>query len=208
MAITQNKITEGSGNILPAYEPGSRTLSNNGMMAPGEPGHFLGSEVWSANTLSAVRHVPSEDMMLTFLWFYVITAATANDPCHVGIMDVYGDVLWDSGALLGELNSVGDKYITVPSPQAISNGSYQQGGKPFYLVFSYGSVGGTAAEILTVNYHGTAPLPHGYSSPNNFGYMSTAMWLTVNGAITTPTGGPGAGYFNYGQAAAMAARHW
>lgn len=186
----------GSGLILPATRPESRQLSNTGLVAPSSPGFTLAPEPWEPLTVALGRFVPSEDMQITFLEFHVVYAASANDLCCIGILDMYGDVLVASPLTANMLNVVGPQFWAPATPYIL------YGGTPYYVGFGYGAVGGSPASLLTACY-AEAPDLEGYGGGNTqqFGYQNTLVYTTVDGTLKAPSAAVGAiaPYVNWGQ---------
>jgi len=77
--------------------------------------------------------------------FSVTAAATADDPCDVGIYDAAGNKLGSSGSTTGRLNSTGVKTVNLLAPVAVV------AGQVYYAAFGSGPLGGTAAQVAMLS---------------------------------------------------------
>jgi hypothetical protein len=97
-----------------------------------------------ANRAYLLRVVPTRGMTIATVAFSVTTAATNDDACDVGYYTVSGSTLnrvASVGATSGKLNATtGVKTFTSLS-WALAAGTV------YYIGFSYGAVGGTAANL-------------------------------------------------------------
>jgi hypothetical protein len=116
-----------------------RTFGLPGIFAPHGtwPGTTIGS---TANRAYFMRFVPTKNMTMKQLAFAVTTAASADDPCDVGIYDAELKRLVSAGATTGKLNSKGVKTVEFAETKLTA-------GNVYYAAFSFGAVGGTAAQI-------------------------------------------------------------
>lgn len=99
------------------------------------------------NRLWASRFSPSRAMAVTKLAVVTTVAATNDDPCAVAIYDSTATRVATSGAVSGKMNAAaGVQEISLTATYVLSPGQV------YYAAFSYGTVGGTAATLITVNY--------------------------------------------------------
>jgi hypothetical protein len=83
-------------------------------------------------------------MSITKMAFFVMTAATADDACDVGIYSVSGSavsLMSSTGSTLGKLNSTGQKILNLQAPVALVAGQI------YYVAFAAGAFGGTGANL-------------------------------------------------------------
>jgi hypothetical protein len=137
-----------------------------------------------ANRGYVVRFVAPRSMPISKIAFYVATAATADDPCDVGIYSGAAARLGSSGSQSGLLNSLGLKTVTL---LALVN---LIAGQTYYAAFACGPVGGTVVALtVTVispnlgNAFG-ALAPNIEQSFNNAAFPLPATFATT-GAITS-----------------------
>ena len=120
---------------------------------PGAPYVATGAgPALTANRGLATRFVCPRSMTITKVSFFVITAATADDPCDVGIYDANGVRLSSSGSKSGLLNSTGAKQAALAAPVALIQGQV------YYAAFACGAVGGTAANVQSSGVTGSSYL--------------------------------------------------
>ena len=77
------------------------------------PGQTLQTQSVVAGRLYVQRFRPDRNMAATVISFEVVTADTANNPVHVGLVDAAGLLLGTSGAVTGKLNA-GARVSVVP----------------------------------------------------------------------------------------------
>ncbi len=99
--------------------------------------------VMTANWAYLYRFSVDKPYAITEVAFYVSNAATANDNCDVGVYLPNGTLVASNGGVAGKVNSTGVQ--TVPLTVALVPGI------AYYAAFAYGSVGGTAASLLTTS---------------------------------------------------------
>lgn len=110
------------------------------------PFAFQASNFLVANRGYFCRFACPKTLTVSKLSFVVNAAATADDPCDVGIFNQAGTVLLgSSGSASGRLNSTGVKQVNLQAPVSLV------AGQVYYAAFAYGPVGGTAAQIITTN---------------------------------------------------------
>jgi hypothetical protein len=131
-----------------------------------------------------VRFVAPRSMTVSKIAFMVATAATADDPCDVGIYSGAATRLGSSGSQSGLLNSLGLKTVTLPTPVNLI------AGQTYYAAFAYGAAGGTAATLTVTsvsanfcNAFGALP-PYIEQSFNNAAFPLPATFATA-GPITS-----------------------
>lgn len=198
MTITKPFTTEGTGTIIPSSRPGSRVQSLTGIIAPTQPGSTPIIEPWKALLVSAARLVPTEDMQIVQMGFTVAYAAGSNDQCDLGILDLFGDVLYHTGLTAGHLNTAGDQFMTIPAFTL-------NAGQGYYSAFGYGTVGSTPAVLKCSNF-AQVPENSGHLTgfgQSSYGYQDTVQWSTASGAIGAPSG-----YADFGQAVTLVLREW
>lgn len=94
-----------------------------------------------ANRSEYVRFVCPKSQTITKVSFCVYTAATADDPCDVGIFSGT-TLLGSSGPTTGKLNVQGQSVVNLAAGVPLI------GGQVYHAAFAYGPVGGTAATLL------------------------------------------------------------
>jgi hypothetical protein len=109
------------------------------------------------------RTVCPVSQTITKIGFAVNTAATADDPCDVGIYAADATRLGSSGSTLGQLNSTGVKQVALSAPITLIKGTV------YYAAFASGPVGGTAAAVWMDNIGGLSNLfGGGYAEAEHF----------------------------------------
>lgn len=111
-------------------------------------------------------------MTITKMTFFVATAATADDPCDVGIYDSASPLnrLGSSGSISGLLNSTGLKQVSLAA------GVPLVAGQVYYAAFVYGPVGGTVAQLqVNAGISGITTL-FGSASPNIESFFNNASF--------------------------------
>lgn len=100
----------------------------------------------AANSGHLLRWEPPRNMTLRGVSFCTTAAATNNDECAVVLKDTDGKTtLAKSAATAGVLNAaVSRKDVDFTGDVAVT------GGHVYYLGFQYGTVGGTAASLLSI----------------------------------------------------------
>jgi hypothetical protein len=107
------------------------------------PGGLAGSRCYFVRAVCPVSQTISK------VGFSVVAAATADDPCDVGVYDAAGNKLGSSGSTTGRLNSTGAKTVNLLTPVAVV------AGQVYYAAFGSGPLGGTAAQLTmaTINFN-------------------------------------------------------
>lgn len=121
-----------------------------GVVAP--TGFLSGSQATGSLTSGRayfVRFRPSRPLNITLVAFAVVSAASVDDPCDVGVYDSAGTRLVSSGSVSGRLNSTGIK--TVPLTITLLPQAY-------YAGFAVGTIGGTAAQLAVTGAASTTQL--------------------------------------------------
>lgn len=98
-----------------------------------------------ANQAELTRFVPSRAMTIATIAFVVETAASLDDAVDVGIYDAAGNRLASSGAVTGQLNSVGVKNIGLTAALTLAADTI------YYAAWACGAVGGTAAVYTAIS---------------------------------------------------------
>lgn len=131
-------------------------------MAPFPPVLVASAIALSATNGRSVRIVPSRDINAVSLGIAVTTAAGSNDAIDLGIFDAtMANKLRSTGAVTGQLNSTGFKWIALTSAYTML------AGQAYYLAYSPGTVGSTAAQVGCVNVANNAiPSLFGSTAPS------------------------------------------
>jgi hypothetical protein len=110
---------------------------------PGAPFVYQASVGVTANRGYVVRFPAPRSMSITKIAFFVVTAASLDDPCDVAIYDSASPLnrLGSSGSVSGLLNSTGLKQPALSAPVALVAGQI------YYAAFGAGPIGGTAAQL-------------------------------------------------------------
>jgi hypothetical protein len=98
----------------------------------------------TANRAYMTRFMCPRAMTITKIAFCLTTAATADDPCDVGIYSPTNPLtrLVSAGSQSGLLNSaLGVKQVTI-TPISLT------AGQVYYAAFAVGAIGGTSAQIV------------------------------------------------------------
>lgn len=104
-----------------------------------------------ANRAYLIRVVCPRSMTISKLGFVVQVAATADDPCDVGIYAANGtSLLGSAGSTLGRLNATGVKTVNLLAPIPLTQGQV------YYAAFAHGAIGGTAAQLVVTDLVGLA----------------------------------------------------
>jgi hypothetical protein len=114
---------------------------------PGAPYCGQASVQGIANRGWVCRFACPKSQTITKIAFFVTIAATADDPCDVGIYDGLGSPLnrlGSSGSVSGLLNSTGRKEVPLSAGVPLTEG------KIYYAAFAYGTPGGTPANLQMV----------------------------------------------------------
>jgi hypothetical protein len=161
-----------SGSSPPGVDPGQA-----GFWAPslGLYANQLTGSFGGANQARMVRVVCPLSQTISKLGFAVVTAATADDPCDLGIYDVAGNLLRASGSTLGKLNSTGGKTVPLTAPIALV------AGQVYYAAMAYGTIGGTIAQIQV-----TSPPASGATTMFGITLGLSEQWLLSSGAFPLP----------------------
>lgn len=126
------------GGTAPAWD-----LALGGVFAPSGVSIPGGTVLATASRSYYARFVPTKTMAITKIKVFTSVAATNNDECDVGIFSSTGAKLVTAGATAGKMNATaGVQSITVTSTTV-------QAGTVYYAGFAYGTVGGTAATMIT-----------------------------------------------------------
>jgi len=168
--------------------PGVDNLQAGLWVPPGAPFVGQGAALLTANRGYIIRFACPKSQTITKIAFFVTTAASADDPCDVGIYDALGSPLnrlGSSGSVSGLLNSTGLKQAS------LSAGVPLVQGQVYYAAFSAGPVGGTAgglqvtapanAQVFTL-FGNTSPLIE--QSWTAAGFPLPATFSVLSGAIT------------------------
>jgi hypothetical protein len=156
--VRRARLTSGTGQTSTTLVPYDRSQGQAGMVTPTTPGAGKLGNVISAGWAVFGRFVPSRNMTITKIAFYVSTAAGADDAFSVGIYTPSGadlQVVSKTGALTnasveitsggGLAASAGVRVITLPTPAALTAGTV------YYNAFSaLTPFGGTAAQLIHV----------------------------------------------------------
>jgi len=140
----------------------------------GAPGFYAASYV-AVSVLYLARFVVALPWSISSMVVSVLTAATADDPCDVGIYDATADPLTlvsHAGSTSGKLNAVGNQSFPLLAPASLS------AARVYYAALFYSAVGGSAASLAALVSNVAAP---GYAL---FGSTPPA----VEGAYCTPGG--------------------
>jgi hypothetical protein len=119
-----------------------------GAISPSDAGWFTANQVMAANTAYASRFVPDRDMANPKFSFVVTTAATVNDKIEITVYDGGGNRIATSGEKEGLVNTTGIKTVQLVGLTLVR-------GQTYYIVISYGPVGGVAATIQSANFNAT-----------------------------------------------------
>lgn len=163
-----------------------------GMIVPGD-GMFVGSTTLTltAGRLYALRFMPSRNMSITKIKFFVGTAAGADDTCDVGIANASGTVLRTAGgAVAGKLNATSASLGTWTSV-SLSSALTIIGGSVYYALFSCVTpFGGTAAVVRGPDTN-TNPLgdPFGSAIGNRELGVQSGVGATIGASITLAQSG-------------------
>lgn len=133
--------TPGTWQNVAGVAPGTRDLLQNGVHVPGQDD---GSEATTTMTASQGyfrRFTVDKTLAITLAAVAVGTAATNNDNCDVGVYSATGTLLASNGGTAGKMNATG--------VQTISLSITLSPGTVYYFAFAYGTVGGTAAGLVT-----------------------------------------------------------
>lgn len=150
--------------------------------ANGQPGVFTGplsgTTMTAANIVANrayfVRFVPPKNMTVAKIAIAVATSATSADSSDVGIYNSSGTLLGSTGSTAIGLNSTGAKVYTLPTPIALTAGTV------YYIAFAYGTIGGTAANIVGTNGAFGNSQMMGNSPPN-------AEWFVISSCFPLVT---------------------
>lgn len=126
---------------------GIDTLQPGLWVPPGAPFCAQGSVQGISGRGWAIRFVCPKSLTITKIAFFVTTAATADDPCDVGIYDGLGSLpnrLGSSGSVSGLLNSTGKKQANLSAGVPLTRGQI------YYASFAYGTPGGTPANLQMI----------------------------------------------------------
>ena len=153
--------------------PGVDSLQAGLWVPPGAPFCGQAAPGLVPNRAMLMRFPCPRSMSISKIAFFIVAAATADDPCDVGIYDSAANPvnrLGSSGSVLGQLNSTGMKQVSLTAPVALVQGQI------YYAAFAVGAIGGTGAiyqgtqtDITgggRVVMFGTVPpyLEHGYNA--------------------------------------------
>lgn len=116
-----------------------------GMYAVGALPATTNTKTAVANQAELSRFVPSRAMTIATIAFVVETAASIDDAVDVGIYDAAGNRLASSGAVLGQLNSVGVKNIGLTGALTLAADTV------YYAAWACGAIGGTAAVYAAIS---------------------------------------------------------
>lgn len=137
---------------MPLSTPGLRPLDRDegqaGILAPTSQWWVGAQATLVAQEADLARFVPSRNMTILSIGFYVTTTAGANDNYDVGIYTVSGgnySRLVSSGATAGKLNVGGLQSIPITATNLTA-------GTIYYAAGLCGALGGTAGKLLGASY--------------------------------------------------------
>lgn len=125
---------------MPGYDAGQPALYSP-PMAPWV--HNAAAVIPSANRIWVTRFVAPRNALIKRMSFLVHVAASADDPCDLGIFS--SDLQTRIGAVGGQsglLNATGVKSPSLAAPVPLT------AGQVYYTAFESGAIGGTAAQII------------------------------------------------------------
>lgn len=122
-----------------------RDLRFGGLFTPTLPLASVGTLAVTANRAISGRFVPSRDMAIVALRFFVTTAAGSNDNVDIGLYDAAGNALARKGSTAGLLNATGMKSVALGATVNLTAGSV------YYATLGAGTIGTTAASVLSAS---------------------------------------------------------